>query len=142
MTPNWVVFIDGAAFNTVGTSESDGWGGRGIIGIHHQWNLGAWHPFIGPHGGYIGGKGVQDGALIGPEMGVNIDSTASGSSTRERPTTTISATNGPKASPTAGSAPATASSQDDHVRSARARAKPQSRTVCSGFSAGSSDLHD
>ena len=73
ITPNWVVLIDGAAFNTVGTSESDGWGGRGIIGIHHQWNLGAWHPFIGPHGGYIGGKGVQDGALIGPEMGVNVD---------------------------------------------------------------------
>ena len=73
LTPNWVAFIDGALFNTVGTSESDGWGGRGIIGIHHQWNLGAWHPFIGPHGGYIGGKGVQDGALIGPEVGVNID---------------------------------------------------------------------
>ena len=73
LTPNWVALIDGALFNTVGTSESDGWGGRGIIGIHHQWNLGAWHPFIGPHGGYIGGKGVQDGALIGPEVGVNID---------------------------------------------------------------------
>ena len=42
-------------------------------GINHVWNLGAWHPFIGPHGGYVGGKGVQDGALIGPEVGVNYD---------------------------------------------------------------------
>ena len=73
ITPNWVVFVDGAAFNTVGTSANDGWGGRGIGGISHQWNLGAWHPFIGPHGGYIGGKGVQDGALVGPEIGVNYD---------------------------------------------------------------------
>ena len=68
-----MVFVDGAAFNTVGTSADDGWGGRGIGGISHQWNLGAWHPFIGPHGGYIGGKGVQDGALVGPELGVNYD---------------------------------------------------------------------
>jgi hypothetical protein len=73
LTPNWVMLVDGAAFNTIGTSESDGWGGRGIIGIHHQWNLGAWHPFIGPHGGYIGGKGVQDGPLVGPTVGVNVD---------------------------------------------------------------------
>ena len=72
-TPNWVVFVDGAAFNTIGTSADDGWGGRGIAGIHHQWNLGAWHPFIGPHGGYIFGKGVQDGAIVGPEVGVNFD---------------------------------------------------------------------
>ena len=73
ITPNWVVFVDGVAFNTIGTSANDGWGYRGIGGISHVWNLGAWHPFIGPHGGYIGGRGVQDGFLIGPEVGVNYD---------------------------------------------------------------------
>ena len=73
ITPNWIVFVDGAAFNTVGTSAHDGWGYRGIGGINHQWNLGAWHPFIGPHGGYIGGRGTQDGAVVGPEIGVNYD---------------------------------------------------------------------
>jgi outer membrane protein OmpA-like peptidoglycan-associated protein len=73
LTPNWSVFADGAAFNTISTSVDDGWGGRGVGGFTHQWNVGAWHPFIGPHGGYIGGKGVEDGALIGPEVGVNYD---------------------------------------------------------------------
>jgi outer membrane protein OmpA-like peptidoglycan-associated protein len=73
LTPNWVVFADGALFNTIGTSADDGWGVRGIGGINHQWNLGAWHPFIGPHAGYIAGKGVQDGVVVGPELGVNYD---------------------------------------------------------------------
>ena len=73
LTPNWVIFAEGTAFNTIGTSQDDGWGGRGVGGVNHVWNVGAWHPFIGPHGGYIGGKGVQDGALVGPEVGVNYD---------------------------------------------------------------------
>jgi outer membrane protein OmpA-like peptidoglycan-associated protein len=73
ITPNWVLFADGVLFNTIGTSADDGWGGRGVGGFHHQWNLGALHPFIGPHAGYIFGKGVEDGAIIGPEIGVNYD---------------------------------------------------------------------
>ncbi|MBK8176840.1 MAG: OmpA family protein [Rhodospirillales bacterium] len=73
ITPNWLVGVDGAAFNTVGTSSDDGWGGRGLVALTHQWNLGDWHPFIGPHAGYIFGKGVEDGAVIGPELGVNFD---------------------------------------------------------------------
>ena len=73
ITPNWIVFMDGAAFNTLDTSTNNGWGYRGVGGISHQWNIGAWHPFIGPHAGYIGGRGTQDGALIGPEIGVNYD---------------------------------------------------------------------
>jgi outer membrane protein OmpA-like peptidoglycan-associated protein len=73
LTRNWSIFAEGTAFNTIGTSQDDGWGGRGVGGFSHQWNLGAWHPFIGPHAGYIGGKGVEDGALIGPEVGVNYD---------------------------------------------------------------------
>ncbi len=75
ITPNWVVFADGAAFNTVGTADGDGWGGRGIAGINHEWILGSVRPFIGPHAGYIFGKGTQDGAIIGPEIGVNFDVT-------------------------------------------------------------------
>src|SRR5512132_2672389 len=49
LTPNWKIFADGVLFNTIGTSDNDGWGGRGMGGVTHQWNLGAWHPFIGPH---------------------------------------------------------------------------------------------
>jgi outer membrane protein OmpA-like peptidoglycan-associated protein len=73
LTRNWSIFAEGTAFNAIGTSQGDGWGGRGVGGFSHQWNSGAWHPFIGPHFGYIGGKGAQDGALIGPEVGVNYD---------------------------------------------------------------------
>lgn len=73
ITPEWAVFVDGVGYNTLDTSESDGWGGRGVFGVGHQWNLGAWHPFIGPRVGYIGGKGVQDGAFVGPEVGLNVD---------------------------------------------------------------------
>jgi hypothetical protein len=73
LSPRWVAIVDGAIYNTLATSASDGWGARGIVGVHHQWNLGAWHPFIGPHVGYIAGKGAQDGILVGPEVGVNVD---------------------------------------------------------------------
>jgi hypothetical protein len=73
LTPNWQVFADGVLFNTIGTSAKDGWGARGIAGLSHVWNAGAWHPFIGPHVGYIAGRGVQDGVVAGPELGVNYD---------------------------------------------------------------------
>ena len=39
----------------------------------YQWNLGDWHPFIGPVGGYILGKGVEDGFILGPEVGLKYD---------------------------------------------------------------------
>jgi hypothetical protein len=64
---------DLVGFNTIGTSSDDGWGGRAALGLSHQWNLGAWHPFIGPKVGYISGKGVQDGGIVGPELGVRFD---------------------------------------------------------------------
>ena len=73
LTPNWSIFADGVLFNTIGTSANDGWGARGLAGISHVWNLGAWHPFIGPHVGYIAGRGIQDGVFVGPELGVNYD---------------------------------------------------------------------
>ena len=49
------------------------WGGRAALGLNHQWNLGAWHPFLGPKVGHISGKGVQDGVIVGPELGVRFD---------------------------------------------------------------------
>jgi outer membrane protein OmpA-like peptidoglycan-associated protein len=73
LTPNWSLYGDLVGFNTIGTSSDDGWGGRAALGVSHQWNLGAWHPFIGPKIGYVGGKGVQDGGLVGPELGVRFD---------------------------------------------------------------------
>lgn len=73
LTPNWVVKADGVLFNTVGTSAKDGWGARGLAGISHVWDLGAWEPFIGPHVGYIAGRGTQDGVFAGPELGVNYE---------------------------------------------------------------------
>jgi len=75
ITPNWVADVAGAGFNTVGTSQNDGWGGRGVAGIRHQWNLGAWHPSIGPEVGYIFGKGTQDGVVLGPVVGLDVDLT-------------------------------------------------------------------
>jgi hypothetical protein len=73
LTSSWSVYGDLLGFNTIGTSSNDGWGGRAALGVSHQWNLGAVHPFIGPKVGYISGKGVQDGVIIGPELGVNFD---------------------------------------------------------------------
>jgi outer membrane protein OmpA-like peptidoglycan-associated protein len=73
LTRNWQLYADGALFNTIGTSAKDGWGARGVAGISHVWDAGAWHPFIGPHVGYIAGRGVQDGVVAGPELGVNYD---------------------------------------------------------------------
>jgi hypothetical protein len=73
LTSNWSLYGDLVGFNTIGTSSDDGWGGRAALGVSHQWNLGAWHPFIGPKVGYISGKGVQDGGIVGPEIGVRFD---------------------------------------------------------------------
>jgi hypothetical protein len=72
-TPNWVGEVAGAAYSTLDTSSDDGYGGRGIVGIRHQWNLGAWHPSIGPEVGYIFGKGTQDGVVLGPVVGLDVD---------------------------------------------------------------------
>jgi hypothetical protein len=73
LSPTWSVYGDLVGFNTIDSSADDGWGGRAALGINHEWNLGAWHPFIGPKVGYIGGKGVQDGLVVGPELGVKLD---------------------------------------------------------------------
>ena len=74
LTPSWSVYGDLVGFNTIGTSSDDGWGGRGtswVSAINGTWAPG--HPFIGPKVGYISGKGVQDGGIVGPELGVRFD---------------------------------------------------------------------
>lgn len=73
VAPNFLVKGEAAGFNTLGTSQNDGYGGRFAVGFGYQWNLGAWHPFIGPVGGYILGKGVEDGFILGPEVGLKYD---------------------------------------------------------------------
>jgi hypothetical protein len=73
ITPEWSVGVSGTGFNSVGTSAHDGFGGRGALLVTHYWNIGDWHPYIGPNVGYIGGAGVQDGGFAGPRVGVKYD---------------------------------------------------------------------
>ncbi len=72
-TPTWAVYGDLAGYSTLGTSQDDGYGGRAALGFEHQWNLGKFHPSIGPKVGYIAGKGAQDSVFIGPELGLKYD---------------------------------------------------------------------
>ncbi len=73
LNQHWSVYGDLVVFNTMGTSSDDGWGSRLAIGASHQWDFGAWHPYVGPKLGYISGRGVEDGAIVGPELGVRFD---------------------------------------------------------------------
>lgn len=73
-TPNLPIKLSLVAYNTLGTSQDDGWGYRGTLGT--AWEVmarGAVHPYFGVYGGYITGKGVQDGWLAGPELGIKFD---------------------------------------------------------------------
>lgn len=72
-TPNVPIRVNGMVFNTVGTSVNDGWGIAGDVGAGYQFNVGNFKPYIGPHLGYIAGKGVQDGPYAGPEVGAKFD---------------------------------------------------------------------
>lgn len=73
LNQNWSLYGDLVVFNTMGTSSDNGWGSRLAIGASHQWTHGAWHPYVGPKLGYISGRGVEDGAIVGPELGVRYD---------------------------------------------------------------------
>jgi len=75
ITPNVTVGADVAGYSTLDTSADDGYGLRAAGLLGYQWNLGSWHPHIGAHAGYITGKGVQDGFLTGPNIGVKYDLT-------------------------------------------------------------------
>ncbi|MEO1018381.1 MAG: outer membrane beta-barrel protein [Pseudomonadota bacterium] len=69
----WSTYIDLVRFNTVGTSSNNGFGGRRTIGLKHRFDFGDWQASIGPKIGHISGKGVQDGLVIGPEIGAAYD---------------------------------------------------------------------
>ncbi len=71
--PGLLLMGEGAAFNTLGTSQNDGWGARFAGGPAYQADLGDVHPYVGVVGGYIFGKGVENAAIVGPEIGVKFD---------------------------------------------------------------------
>ncbi len=72
-TENLPLTLNLVAYNTVGTSQDDGWGYRGTLGPTFEMNaLGIFRPYFGIYGGYITGKGAQDGPLVGPELGFKV----------------------------------------------------------------------
>jgi hypothetical protein len=54
-------------------SQDDGLAGRSALGLNLQANAGAVHPYIGANFGADYGKGLQDGLVAGPEIGVKFD---------------------------------------------------------------------
>jgi outer membrane protein OmpA-like peptidoglycan-associated protein len=72
-TENLPLTLNLVAYNTIGTSQDDGWGYRGTLGPTFEMNaLGIFRPYFGIYGGYITGKGAQDGPLVGPELGFKV----------------------------------------------------------------------
>jgi|GEM_PF-6262402 outer membrane protein OmpA-like peptidoglycan-associated protein len=65
--------VDIAGYNTFDTAESDGWGGRATAKLPFYFTAEGFRPFIGPHVGYFGGKGVQDSIIAGPLAGFQVD---------------------------------------------------------------------
>ena len=72
-TENLPLTLNLVAFNTLGTSRDDGMGYRATLGPSWEFNpMGAFRPYLGVYGGYAMGKGVQDGPLVGPELGFKV----------------------------------------------------------------------
>lgn len=73
-TPYTSITFDQGIWNTLESSEDDGWGYRSVAGIdfHGDTRWGG-RPYIGLNGGYVWGKGVQDGWVAGPELGFEVD---------------------------------------------------------------------
>lgn len=72
-TENLPLTLNLVAFNTIGTSRDDGMGYRATLGPSWEFNpWGAFRPYLGVYGGYALGKGVQDGPLVGPELGFKV----------------------------------------------------------------------
>jgi hypothetical protein len=74
LTPNVPVSFEQALLYGF-ESEDDGLAGRSAVGIDFQGNLGALHPYVGANFGGVYGKGVQDGLVAGPEVGLKFDLT-------------------------------------------------------------------
>lgn len=74
LAPNLSFRLGQAAFYTI-DSEDEGWGGRSVAGLDLQGDyrfFGA-QPYIGANVGYVYGKGLQDGLIVGPELGLKLD---------------------------------------------------------------------
>jgi outer membrane protein OmpA-like peptidoglycan-associated protein len=74
-TPEVPITVSQQGFNTVGTSQDDGWGGRSTLGVGYEAPTGTVKPYVGIYGGGVYGKGVQDGFIAGPELGMKFDFT-------------------------------------------------------------------
>jgi outer membrane protein OmpA-like peptidoglycan-associated protein len=72
-TPWLPISVNTQGFNTLDTSVNDGWGGRSTLGIGYEAPTGMVKPYIGIYGGGVYGKGVQDGFVAGPELGLKVD---------------------------------------------------------------------
>ena len=72
-TPWLPITVAQQGFNTLDTSHNDGWGGRSTLGIGYEAPTGVVKPYIGIYGGGAYGRGVQDGFLAGPELGLKFD---------------------------------------------------------------------
>jgi hypothetical protein len=72
-TPNLPLSLELGGFHAF-NSEDDGFGARSVIGVNLQGDLGTTvHPYIGANFGGVLGKGVQDGLVAGPEVGLKFD---------------------------------------------------------------------
>ena len=72
-TPWLPITVSQQGFNTLNTSENDGWGGRSTLGLGYEAPTGMVKPYIGIYGGGVYGRGVQDGFIAGPELGLKFD---------------------------------------------------------------------
>ncbi len=72
-TPNLPLSFELGGFHAF-NSEHDGFGGRSVIGVNLQGDLGTTvHPYVGANFGGVLGRGVQDGLIAGPEVGMKFD---------------------------------------------------------------------
>ena len=72
-TPNLPLSLELGGFHAF-NSEDNGFGGRSVIGVNLQGDLGTTvHPYIGANFGGVIGKGVQNGLVAGPEVGMKFD---------------------------------------------------------------------
>jgi hypothetical protein len=71
---NWLpITVSQQGFNSLDTSNKDGWGGRSTLGVGYEAPVGTVKPYIGIYGGGVYGRGVQDGFVAGPELGMKVD---------------------------------------------------------------------
>ena len=71
--------------------EDDGFTGRSVAALEFAPDLGIVRPILAVNGGGVYGAGVQDGAVVGPEIGLDITLVPTSPCARLRPTTISSA---------------------------------------------------